>query len=108
MEAMEENIMKTVVEKTKDAANGGVSPQQQTFNDMVHERLSQIDGDLTRLNRIDTKMNKELVQKPYQYIDRLKDSLMLEQKQIVEIVKGNNQKYISKFLLLEETMAGTV
>jgi len=41
-------------------------------------------------------MNKKLVQKPYAYIDKVKDNLEKEQREIVEIVKKNNEKYVTK------------
>jgi len=41
-------------------------------------------------------MSKELVQKPYIYIDKLKANIDKEQKEIVSVVKTNNEKYIAK------------
>lgn len=41
-------------------------------------------------------MNKELVQKPYAYIDKLKENIMKEQKDIQKMIKENNDKYITK------------
>lgn len=34
--------------------------------------------------------------KPYQYVDKVKDALDKEQREIVNIVKNNNDRYITK------------
>lgn len=47
-------------------------------------------------------MNKELVSKPYHYIDGVKDALDKEQREIVKIVKGNNDKYIQKIQQMDQ------
>ena len=41
-------------------------------------------------------MNRELVSKPYTYIDKIRDALDKEQKEIVTTIKTNNEKYINK------------
>ena len=51
---------------------------------------------MARLQRVDFRLNRELVAKPYQYIDKVKEALDKEQKEIVNIVKNNNDKYITK------------
>ena len=53
------------------------------------------------LKRIDTKMNKELVSKPYAAIKALKEELVKEQNEIVSIVKKNNDKYMAKIKELD-------
>jgi hemerythrin-like domain-containing protein len=42
---------------------------------MMRERVDDIDREINRLQRIDFRLNKELVQKPYQYIDKIRDAL---------------------------------
>lgn len=62
----------------------------------IEERLDKHDTDIHRLMRIDFKLNKELVQKPYIYIDNVKDNLAKEISTIVKTIKGNNEKYLTK------------
>ena len=57
------------------------------------------------LKRIDTKMNKELVSKPYAAIKALKEELMKEQSDIVSIVKKNNDKYMAKIKELDTAIS---
>lgn len=57
------------------------------LNDMFREELDKLEIDIIRLSRIDTKMNKELVQKPYAYINEVRNALDKEQKAIVTIIK---------------------
>lgn len=64
------------------------------FNDMIADKMDAIENDVKMLKRIDIRMNKELVSKPYLYIDGVKDALDKEQREIVKIVKANNDKYI--------------
>lgn len=42
---------------------------------MVEERISQLSLEVERLQRLDLRMNKELVKKPYQYIDKVREAL---------------------------------
>ena len=60
------------------------------------EKLENHDSEIDRLKRIDFRFNKELVSKPYLYIDKVKQELDKEQKEIINIIKNNNDKYISK------------
>lgn len=60
------------------------------------EKLENHDSEIDRLKRIDFRLNKELVSKPYLYIDKVKQELDKEQKEIINIIKNNNDKYISK------------
>ena len=46
-------------------------------------------------------MNKELVSKPYTYIDEVKATLVKEQTSIVDTIKKNNEKYMSKIKTIE-------
>ena len=55
-----------------------------------------MEREVERLQRIDIRLNKELVQKPYAYIDKVRDNLAKENKNIVDIVKANNEKYVKK------------
>jgi len=41
-------------------------------------------------------LNRELVSKPYTYIDKIRDALDKEQKEIVTTIKANNEKYVNK------------
>ena len=61
-----------------EAGGGGggkISAAQQKFNEKVRERLEDIDQEVEKLQRIDFRLNKELVQKPYLYIDKVRDAL---------------------------------
>ena len=60
------------------------------------EKLENHDSEIDRLKRIDFRLNKELVSKPYLYIDKVKQELDKEQKEIINIIKNNNDKYIQK------------
>ena len=51
---------------------------------------------IKNLERLDHRLHKEMVSKPYHYIDKVKAELMKEQSAIVDIVKKNNDKYISR------------
>ena len=62
----------------------------------MNEALKKHDSEIERLQRIDFRLNKELVQKPYQYIEKVKEALDKEQKEIINIIKLNNDKYIKK------------
>lgn len=57
------------------AGSGKISAAQQKFNEKVRERLEDIDLEVEKLQRIDFRLNKELVQKPYLYIDKVRDAL---------------------------------
>jgi hemerythrin-like domain-containing protein len=65
-------------------------------NDMFRDQIENLEREVHRLHRIDIKLNRELVQKPYNYINEVRDALDKEQKAIVNIVKTNNDKYITK------------
>ena len=54
------------------------------------------DNEIERLLRVDFRLSKELVSKPYAYIDKVKEELAEEARQIVEITKKNNEKYIAR------------
>lgn len=63
---------------------------------MMRERLDDLDREVERLQRVDFRLNEKLVKAPYLYIDKVKEELNKENKDIVAIVKANNDKYISK------------
>lgn len=64
--------------------------------DDTRERFESLDREINFLNKNNFKLNKELIQKPYVYIDKIKAELDKEQKSIVDIIKSNNEKYINK------------
>jgi len=68
---------------------------------MVENRMTVMTSEIERLQKLDLRMNKEMVKKPYMYIDKLKAELDKEQKEIVSIVKSNNEKYVSKMSQLD-------
>ena len=82
--------------KSQGNDDNKISGAQQMQNDMFRDQISYIERDLHRLQRIDIKLNRELVQKPYNYINEVRDALDKEQKAIVNIVKTNNDKYVTK------------
>lgn len=61
--------------------------------------------EVKRLGRIDFRLSNELTQKPYAYIDKVKEALDKEQKEIVKIIKGNNEKYITKIGNIENKVS---
>ena len=58
--------------------------------------MEKMGSEIDRLGRLDMRMNKEMVAKPYSYIDQVKKNIDKEQRDIVEIIKGNNEKYVTK------------
>lgn len=95
-----QNKQKNSISMSK-AQDGKISGAQQQFNEKVKERIEEIGDDLDRLMKLDTRINRDLIKKPYEYIDKVKDALVKEQKEIVSIVKGNNEKYMQKFAGIE-------
>lgn len=75
---------------------GGTSKAQQAFNSVVEKKLVEFSERIESLARMDKRLNKEQVQKPYDYINKVKDNLDKEQKEIVNIINKNNEKYVSK------------
>jgi len=61
-----------------NTGNVGINREQLDFNGQVEGRLDEIDRELHRLQRIDIRMNKTLVSKPYTYIDDIRDNLVKE------------------------------
>lgn len=105
MKNVEEKIKATAANAAANSSSttggGKISGAQQEFNNMVRERLDDTEREVNRLQRIDFRLNKELVQKPYAYIDKIRDALDKEQKEIVNIVKNNNDKYITKITQMD-------
>ena len=66
------------------------------LNQEFNESIGKIENEVKRLGRIDFRLNNELTQKPYLYIDKVKEALDKEQKEIVKIIKSNNEKYVTK------------
>lgn len=77
-------------EDDKDAGMGA-----EIFKE-IEQRLDKHDTEIERLLRVDFRLNKELVQKPYDYINKVKEELSSEQRSIVKIIKVNNDKYLTK------------
>ena len=73
-----------------------ITNKQEIFNRKFIQRLEKMDDQVAKLLRVDFRLNKELVQKPYAYIDKLKENIMKEQKDIAKVIKDNNDKYITK------------
>lgn len=64
--------------------------------------LEKNEAEIERLGRIDFRVSKELVSKPYAYINELKAQIDEEQRQIVEIVKNNNDKYLKRIAQMDQ------
>ena len=58
--------------------------------------MDDAEREIERLQRIDHRLNKELVSKPFKYIDKVRDTIDREQKNIVDIIKNNNERYLTK------------
>eukprot|EP00347_Sterkiella_histriomuscorum_P021492 403333790 len=67
-------------------------------------QLVKIEKEIERLQRIDVKLNKELVVKPYNYIDRIKESFEKEWAETKKKLTDNNEKYMGKFVSLESNV----
>ena len=63
--------------------------------------MDNVDREVERLGRIDFRLNKELVQKPLTFMNKVKEELMKEQSAIQKIITSNNERYISKIVNLE-------
>lgn len=61
--------------------------------------------EIDRLQRIDFRLSKELVSKPYAFIEKVKEELANEQKKIVDIVKANNDKYITRIVQIDQKVS---
>lgn len=72
------------------------------INEDIYNKIEDHNDEITRLNRIDVRMNKELVQKPYLYIDRVKKELSDEQVEIVKTAKKNNDKFITRVIQIDK------
>ena len=57
---------------------GAITNKQEIFNRKFIARLEKTDEQVAKLLRVDFRLNKELVQKPYAYIDKLKENIMKE------------------------------
>ena len=90
-------------EDDKDGAGAG----QDMFKE-IEDRLDNHEKDIKRLLRIDFRLNKELVQKPYAYIDNVKDNLVKEIYTIAKTVKTNNEKYLTKIGSLDSKISEVV
>jgi hypothetical protein len=91
--------LKQLDDKIKQEAvgkDGSVSKAQKDFNRKMESTVDDVIEQVNRLQRLDHRLNKELVNKPYAYIDKVKDNLDQEQKAIREIISKNNQKYLQK------------
>ena len=76
---MQEELVKVKVDvRNAGEGGGGQSHAQKEFNTNVAERLAEMEKEIERLRRIDTRLNKELVSKPYAYIDKVKAELAKE------------------------------
>lgn len=97
--------MQKLAEGSDDGEGGGggkkISAQQRLFNKSIGERMDNVDREVERLGRIDFRLNKELVQKPLTFMNKVKEELMKEQSAIQKIINSNNEKYISKMVNLE-------
>lgn len=69
------------------------------------DRLSEMEKEIERLRRIDTRLNKELVSKPYAYIDKVKAELAKEQLEMQKIILKNNDKYVNKMVNTENKVS---
>lgn len=69
---------------------GSVSDAQKGFNRKIESTVDDIIEQVNRLQRLDHRLNKELVNKPYAYIDKVKENLDQEQKAIRDIISKNN------------------
>jgi hemerythrin-like domain-containing protein len=72
---------------------------------MVEDRIEQMSQEIERLQRLDMRMNQEMVKKPYKYIDKVKAAIDKEQKEIVSIVSKNNDKYVAKMGQLDHKIS---
>ena len=63
-----------------------------------------MEKDIERLQRIDVKINKELVVKPYNYIDKVKEQFQKDWDETKKRLKENNEKYMGKFVTLESNV----
>mmetsp|Transcript_11573 Transcript_11573/g.17482 ORF Transcript_11573/g.17482 Transcript_11573/m.17482 type:complete len:134 (+) Transcript_11573:773-1174(+) len=102
IEIIERRVEEVAVTAAESAGAGAgidtgiVSKEQSQFNSNMQGRLADIEREIIRLQRIDFRLNKDLVSKPYGYIDRLRENLEKEQIEIVKSVKANNDKYVTK------------
>ncbi|CDW80614.1 UNKNOWN [Stylonychia lemnae] len=81
-----------------------IEGQSADFNKAV-EQINQISKDIQRLERIDVKLNKELVQKPFQYIDKVKADFEKDWAETKKKFSDNNEKYMGKFVNLENNVS---
>jgi hypothetical protein len=63
-----------------------------------------MEKEIDKLQRIDIKLNKELVVKPYNYIDRIKEQFEKEWGETKKKLTSNNEKYMGKFVALESNV----
>lgn len=101
-----EEMKEQIEDLEEDVADGGgnaeggndgkVSNLQRKFNENVEKRIIELERETQRLQRVDFKLNNELVRKPYAYIDKVKEQLINEQNEMRRIVQANNDKYMSK------------
>lgn len=69
--------------------------------DKARDQLTKIDKEIERLQRIDVKLNKELVVKPYNYINKVKETFEKDWAETKKRLTENNEKYMGKFITLE-------
>ena len=92
-----------VVSSNKSNTSMLVKHNDYIENDLKAE-IERIKTDLERLQRIDIKLNKELVQKPFNYMDRMKEGLEKEWVEAKKKLTDNNEKYMGKFVALETSV----
>ena len=92
-----------VVSSNKSNTSMLVKHHDYIENDLKAE-IERIKTDLERLQRIDIKLNKELVQKPFNYMDRMKEGLEKEWVEAKKKLTDNNEKYMGKFVALETSV----
>jgi hypothetical protein len=54
---------------------GKISNAQNLLNQEFNDAIGKIENEVKRLGRIDFRLNNELTQKPYLYIDKVKEAL---------------------------------
>jgi hemerythrin-like domain-containing protein len=72
-----------------------------SLNARVEAKLQDIVDEVTRLNRLDHRLNKEMVSKPYEYIDKVKQTIDKEQKALRDIIEKNHHKFLEKIMNID-------
>jgi hemerythrin-like domain-containing protein len=71
------------------------------WNKKIEDQIQEMEDEVSRLQRLDHRLNKTLVQKPYAYIDKIKEEINKEQKAIREIIMKNNDRMLQKIIITE-------